>query len=643
MYLLAIVFAITAIFKAIILKTFEINPFTESHLLLLIPDLLFATAVSFWLIRIKKLPLTVPFIGWLVAYISSYIWDFQPGYEFIKVLIMPGLLALILNMQRFNSLRIWPTIRMMLPVLLQPIESIKSLAVSVFPLGKKSESKSKDEEFSFPVVPAISAGAVLGLGMLLVLVGLDEEFAEFLRIADIWDIIAISFWTFLLNILSFFWFAWHPTFVRVDDSHAHNYQIKRFLQFGIIIATAVCIAYSIYDFYIVMRVLNMIQLAFETIGRNTQLYFIELVALGGTILFLSSYIINGIYAQADAAVRNRARNYVLFIALAVMLLLPPLYNLFRVLLGVYIPEFGFSARRLFGIYTGVAFLVAAGVFYWNTFKTRSAQFAQVLVSFFLTVSLLSFAIPSNYIIFQSQLKNYLQGRTADFEYANRMRMGKTAWMILPSLPSGAEARATDTIWKYLLANRAGNNVMEDEAWKQLQSDIRAHAIEIEQNAIAYNFSAIANTYSASYQVLGYNDGPVENLSIKPETSVFIKRFSDDVKRSITRDKYLQITNFDISYVYQFPSPLKVLDAGNNGGRIIQNRIQNGIQRQSLNGRWITAMKINGSTRSDRIMEITDTYYQPLLCMPDKKETCTENSLKKEQVIKYLLSEPSLSR
>lgn len=133
---------------------------------------------------------------------------------------MPGLLALILNMKRFNSLRIWPTIRMMLPVLLQPIESIKTLAVSVFPLGKKNESKSKDEEFSFPVVPAISAGAVLGLGMLLVLVGLDEEFAEFLRIADIWDIIAISFWTFLLNIVSFFWFAWHPTFVSVDDSHA---------------------------------------------------------------------------------------------------------------------------------------------------------------------------------------------------------------------------------------------------------------------------------------------------------------------------------------------------------------------------------------------------------------------------------------
>lgn len=186
--------------------------------------------------------------------------------------------------------------------------------------------------------------------------------------------------------------------------------------------------------------------------------------------------------------------------------------------------------------------------------------------------------------------------------------------------------------------------MEDEAWKQLQFDIRAHATEIEQNAIAYNFSATANAYSASYSILGYNDGPIGNLSIKPETDRFVKMFSEDLKRAITQDKYLNTINYDISYSYQLPAPLAVTNGSAAAGRgTVQNTVQNTIQRRSTTGNWTTLMRINGSTRADRIMEITDTYYQPLLCMPEKAGNCTENSLKKEQVLKQLITDPALSR
>ena len=490
-------------------------------------------------------------------------------------------------------------------------------------------------------MPAIAAGGIFGLFLLLVLIGLDKEFAEFLRIADIWDIIANSFWGLVLSIISFFWFAWQPTYITLDEKHIHNYTLKRFLQLAIMVTTAVFVAYSIYDTYILMRIANMIELAFETIGRNTQFYFIELIGLGGTILFLSSFVITGILTGGKEDVAVKARKYLMFLGVAVILLLPPLINLFRVLFGIYIPEYGLSARRLFGVYTGVSFLVAAGVFYWHTFKTRKPQFAQVLITFFLTLVVLSFVIPGNYLIAQSQLQTYQSGKQADFEYMVRLRLEKTTFLLAPQIEAMNTGNNTDVYWKYLMAVRSSDDDKAKVYRNQIETLVRQDAQDVADNIQAWEWDEIAITYGIDEAFIGYQGPQIIGARFNLDPSGYAKSYTDNLVNGI-EGRYLPYpSSFAVSYTY-LPTTqtiqTQVLPSitGVPGQESGYTDFMQRIQPREVTGSPTITFQPNAA-QGDVMIVLESVDNQPFICkaVNSYDEPCKEQNLTEQTVRKYL--------
>ena len=97
MFPFIILFTVWAVIKAFILQSLGGEIVGTSHPLLLIPDLLYCATVAFWLLKIRKIKVNLPVIGWFAAYFGSVLWDFQPGYELLKIFVLPGLLVLILH------------------------------------------------------------------------------------------------------------------------------------------------------------------------------------------------------------------------------------------------------------------------------------------------------------------------------------------------------------------------------------------------------------------------------------------------------------------------------------------------------------------------------------------------------------------
>ncbi|MFW5703573.1 MAG: DUF4153 domain-containing protein [Patescibacteria group bacterium] len=413
MRLVAITIVLTSILAGIIHAS--VSSVAEVRFLL-IPHLLMTIAIGFWLFKVKQIRVTIFSVAWLLAYIGALVWDHNQEFFFLKFLILPGLLSFVIHKEELNRMKFFASIRFLFPILIRPVSSVKTYIREFVQSsgnikqgkekpahsGKTTATHADEEEISFPIAKTITIGIIFGLILLVILLRFDSDFATFIKFPNIQDILRYGIIWFVAQVITFFWFAWHPATITPHESHIHSYRLRSFLQGIIILSTAVFIGYTSYDVYIIFRIAGAIELMFESIGQNTQLYYIELMGLGGFLLFLSSFFANGLLSKKATPMVKR-RVYIVLLLAATILLLPPLINLFRILLTIYIPEYGLSARRLFGIYSGIAFIGATVTFWWYLVKSNRPSYAQVLVVFLSTIAVLTYALPTNYMIFQSQM------------------------------------------------------------------------------------------------------------------------------------------------------------------------------------------------------------------------------------------------
>lgn len=507
-------------------------PDSSREIYSVIPQLGLAGIIGYHIFKQAKVPINLITIGWMLAYIGSVVWDHDMEFYIITFLILPGLLSIVRNYRAYSGMGLVSVTRFTFPILVQPIESIRSFFLAIIPrflpLSKKqtssthgSEKPLTDESLSFPVGRTIGLGVIFGLIILLILIGFDSDFATFLQVSN-WDLLLFStIGGFLSSLFIFFWLAWHPCYITPRDSHKHPYSLRLFLQGIIVISTAVLIGYSIYDAYIFMRIAGFIELMFESIGNNTRLYYIELMGLGGVLLFLSSYFANGLWGTASSKLTKR-KIYIILLIVATLFLIPPLINLFRVLLMIYIPEFGLSARRLFGIYTGTAFVVAAVTFWWYLLKQKQAPFAAVVISFFFTLSVLTYVIPSNYLIFSSHLQRYHSGQEADFQTASQIDLSKSTWMIPTEAIITDTSMATDIAWEYSVAQQSPNEQRKEAAKERLTQTIESSAKTIDQYVTTWDYQAIAKIYGLNDTFVAYSGPAPKSISIRTNQSDFVE-------------------------------------------------------------------------------------------------------------------------
>lgn len=204
----------------------------------------------------------------------------------------------------------------------------------------------------------------------------------------------------------------------------------------------------------------MIQLTFETVGRNTQMNFLELVILGGGWLFLVAYLVNKLKNKIEKK-QSTVSTIFMLLLVTCFWLVPPVLNILRVLLTVYIPMFGLTARRLFGIYTTVAFVITFLYVLWGGWKKDENFFAKTTISFFLSIILLSFAVPTNLLIADWHISRYLtQGTKADFDYFKKLKLEKWGWVFQSQFDTATYK--SDIIWGLALAERQGDKAKQQE-------------------------------------------------------------------------------------------------------------------------------------------------------------------------------------
>jgi len=498
MNVLFLALVIPVFIRGLVVYNFHISPFFGAHALLIGPDIFFCSIALYWLQRVKKIKLSFPVACYFFAFVGSIFWDYQSGYYALKI-CFPAILFFILNQKKFEVGTIGGFISSVVFALFSPLVYFSQLiSQSNASLSKSPTSESKTTDSLKPaLIKAGIIGVVFGVIILGIVSGLDPEFGKFLNLDKLWQIVGDSILSAMYYLFILYWYFLAPVNTKWETKE-QSMSFLRLMQSAIIVIVAIIIGYSLYDMYIVLRVLHLLSLVFETIGKNTQLYFLELVFLGGGLMYSGSFLISQLQGHEKTNHHARKMNIILIITLS--LLIPPIVNILRALLIVYIPTFGLTALRLFGITTTASFVIAFSFLLYTYFKREKFVFTKSLLGFILPFIILSFALPNNLIVANWHFQKYMKGEEADFNYFRKIRLEKWGGIFLPSLEyvknKGNKYFLSDQVWGFLLARETLNDKKQQLFKERMVADLKEQSEDISQKMIEMKFDELIQKYGA---------------------------------------------------------------------------------------------------------------------------------------------------
>lgn len=492
---------------------------------------------SYWLLVKEKVKFSPYLFVYLLAFLGSIIWDYQFGYYILKFLF-PFLLFLILHREELNRTSL-KELFFLVVSFFPPVFVYKALSNRT-PLTLAFQEK---DQTSLPW-KAITFGFLIGLAVMLMISFLDPEFAKFLRINEWLKYGRASLFSGLYYLIAFGWFFWTPLRVRWDVSEEKNHSLATLLQVAATIVTSIIIGYTLYDGYILLRAAKLIQLTFESLGKNTQMSYLEMVFMSGAWLFAALYLAGKMLRQNTDRITSQTRNYLIVLIATLAWLLPPLGNILRVLLVEYIPQFGLTSLRLFGLHTSVAFLVAmvaTGLSLW--FRSKN-MFSHSVLGFALTLVLFSFLIPNNLLIYQLSLDRFHQGKEIDYPYIRGVRLHKWGNYLLEKLDTSKKSEKLLTLD---LSLQTKNTPVSDKLKNEVDTYLDQELTEIKSFIEEQKFAEIKERYiPKDYWV--YSGNPIPDLSIKV-TEVSDQTHEDLLSIRPQRYKFYS-TSLAVEYTYQ---------------------------------------------------------------------------------------------
>jgi len=422
-------------------------------------DLAFVSIFSYWVYKQKQLN-TKLLLVYLLPIFGSVIWNYQVGYTPLLI-SLPFLVLVFRSKDDLSTGYIKELLQLGVNFVAYPF-------LIVFQLAKKLKNLATKASAIGQYLVFITVGIFAGLFIIVILAFLDKEFA--LWLTNIKQIL-IYIKNFILSLLAYsglyLWFFYGPIKTPTLAKSLNNQ--ARFLGIFKIVAlivTALLISYGLYDTYILLRLFKALSLVYENVGKNTQLYFVEMAAMGGLILFLSSFLLEKMGIISSTQKESKEIKVLKpLLVFSTFLLLLPLYNLFRALFFVYIPDFGLTARRLFGLYSILAFLISFIYLVFQTFTAKKqALFSNVYIWFFASLTILVFVVPNNLVIYKSQFSRYLNNKDGDMAYIMKLNTGK--WSGMLSNWEEDKNNANDTLLKWNNYEKY-RDLVKAEEYKQL--------------------------------------------------------------------------------------------------------------------------------------------------------------------------------
>lgn len=503
MVIVVSLFLALSLTRGILTYYFNIFPLGDSHLVLLIPDVVFFLISSFYLFKKSKKTFDPFVILFLIGFLGSIVWDYQYGFYLLKYLF-PGILFIILNREVFHKSSFKELVLVGGASIFMPFPFLALLSLSdkfkktktenlAQMVGEMAENTKKSKKSPFAL--AVFLGVILGLFILILLAGLDPEFAKFISPTFFKDIILNSFASLLYYVFTFLFFFVIPVSAKWVGGEA-SHSILKLLQFGVFIIVSIIVGYSLYDAYIVLKAFRILSLTFESIGKNTQLSFLELVALGGFWLFIASFILDRIKAHPNKKEESHVKEILSGLFISFIFLVPPVLNILRVLLYVYIPRFGFTTLRLFGVYTTIAFLCSLVAVVFCFIKDKKRVFPETLLTFMLVLFVLTFSLPNNVFVANWHLKKYLNNEEVDFTYFRKLRIEKWGLFLEGINEFNPDEHKSDALWGLLIANRTKNVKMQKLYRDSIKSAHDKEIGEVVSLIESQDFSKLISNHSS---------------------------------------------------------------------------------------------------------------------------------------------------
>lgn len=538
--MVTLLFALAAVIRGLILARFDIFPLFSSHFWVIGADLIFFVAVLYWMIARSKVKLGLATTAYLLSFFGSLIWDFQDVFIPLKI-FLPFIFILIIHRDKFEKVSFKSFAEFLTFLILYPLSLIEAVWNS---FQNKVKSKNEGEiNYMGPVM----IGLVVGVGILGLLLVLDPEFADFLQIEKIKEILVNSVVSLLYYFATFVWFFFGPMRTKFEYQESSPHVLKSVVHRATVLVTAIAVGYTFYDLFIIGRILNVLSLTFDSVGKNTQLYFIELIVLAGVLLFAVAYILDALadFKNSASALVTRVTT---FGAGSLLWLLPPVANILRALLVVYIPAFGLTHKRVFGIYTVIAF-VAAFLLVVSIFgKDRNRLFINSIITFFLTLTVLGFVMPNNIMIANWHMDAYLSGKEVDLQYFGQIKLEKWGHLFFEKLEP--RKNKTDNLWGFFLARSVHDKDREEGYLDGLTDWVEGESSEIERLLRNQEIGLLMDKYKGE-DYWYYKGGKIDGVNVLANTGEVGDQLKDHLTTSNWYDGYFfdrgSFAWFDVSY------------------------------------------------------------------------------------------------
>lgn len=505
--MLGLAVLIPAIIRGFITTKLSIQPF-GAHLWTVIPDLVVLSLGAYWILVKKKLQLTLPLVAYFTAMLGSIVWDYQLGYYALKILF-PLILFAIANLKKLETTSIKEFLKLMLPLAISLVFP-PYVFYLLYQRYQQRSKKTQEPQYS-GYYKYIAFGLVAGLLIILSLAGLDQEFSQFLQLDRWWEVIGKSIASYFYYLAYFVWFFWLPLVPDWKPAKVKP-NLRSLIKAAIVMVVAIMVGYSLYDLYIGLRAFKVVDFTFESMGKNTQMQYLEMVVMGGVWLLSGAWVLDKIttFYQGTSQKVVKLANTLL---ISFLWLVPPVLNIVRVLFKVYIPEFGLTGRRLFGIHTTMVYVfvtVAVGLSYLNQ---KKHTFVKNLLAASLLLSLLAFALPNNLIIASWHFEKYKKGQEVDFEYLKQVRLQKWGSIFLDQLEP--EKHQSDSVWGLMWAKMTKNKTATKFYAQNLANQVERELAVVEIKLEEWDFKNFTKAY-ANDNYWYYQEGPIEKVSLEVE-------------------------------------------------------------------------------------------------------------------------------
>lgn len=491
---MAIFLLIPTLIRTVLVLFFKVDYFSSSILWLIIPDLIFLGISYKWLLLDKKIKLNI--FSWLLLLVllGFFIWDHNE-LIFVFHFFFPFLFFMSLNKEKFVEMNLVKMVMNFFTLLFNPFAQFLAFLKKKNPKENqeiaKSEVKNSQQELKQQTGygKSIFIGLLLGVLIISILGQIDPSFKEFLDKLinfNLWEIVWKFIASYLTYYLLFFWYIANPTTAKWILKIDQETKLYKLIQWAIVMILTIVIGYTLYDGYILLRALHILKLTYESMGQNTQLYYLELVFLGGSLLFGSTHLLHKFFGGKNLTHKDQAVTKYLLISL--LWLIPPIYNILRALLIVYIPEYGLTIKRLVGIYTTLAFILAFTLVIFNYFKKNRLIFVDSFLSFCLSLTLLVSILPNNLLIMNWHLNKYLQGENVDYEYLDKLNL--TKWGFIFKNKIDPQTYITDNLIASLITNPISNKKAFSSYALKVVNEVETEEEKIAKTLEEGNFIAL---------------------------------------------------------------------------------------------------------------------------------------------------------